>query len=63
MSIADCIKAFVARHEEYTLYEGCSGRFMFGKSCLGVVVAEGNSYMSFLMELTEYRGFCCKNYL
>ena len=54
MSIADCIKAFVAGHEEYTLYEDYSGRFMFGRKCLGVVVAEGNSYMSFLMELTEY---------
>ena len=54
MSIADCIRNFVEEHEEYSLYEGYSGRFMFGKACLGVVVAEGNSYMSFLMELTEY---------
>ena len=54
MSIADYIKAFVEEHEEYTLYEGYSGQFMFGKSCLGVVISEGNSYMSFLMELTEY---------
>lgn len=54
MSIANYIRDFVEEHEEYSLYEGYSGRFMFGKSCLGVVVAEGNSYMSFLMELTEY---------
>ena len=49
MSIADCIRNFVEEHEEYSLYEGYSGRFMFGKACLGVVVAEGNSYMSFLI--------------
>ena len=54
MSIADYIRDFVEEHEEYSLYEGYSGRGMFGRKCLGVVVAEGNSYMSFLMELTEY---------
>lgn len=54
MSIADCIKEFVAENEQYSSYEGYSGRFMFGRTCLGVVIKEGDSYMEFLMSLTRY---------
>lgn len=54
MSIADCIRNFVAENEQYELYENYSGRGMFGKTCLGVVTREGDSYMNFLMKLTQY---------
>lgn len=54
MSIAECIKEFVADNERYELFEGYSGRGMFGRTCLGVIVRKGDSYMEFLMKLTHY---------
>lgn len=54
MRIADCIKEFVECNEQYELYENYSGRGMFGRTCLGVIVRKGDSYMEFLMKLTRY---------
>lgn len=53
MSIAECIKAFVSGKEAYS-YENYSGKCMFGKTCLGVVIFHGNSFMDFFMQLTRY---------
>ena len=54
MSIEDGIKSFVAENTQYSLYEGYSGRGMFGRKCLGVVVRSGDSFMTFLISLTRY---------
>ena len=54
MTVADGIKKFVDENPQYKLYEGYSGRGMFGRKCLGVVVSHGDSFMEFLMNLTRY---------
>lgn len=54
MKIAEGIRSFVDEHPKYTIYENYSGRGMFGKTCLGVVVYKGDSFMNFLMDLTRY---------
>lgn len=54
MSIADGIRSFVESNENYTIYEGYSGRGMFGKTCLGVIISRGSSFMDFLIKLTRY---------
>ena len=46
MKAADHIRNFVSENEDkYSIYEGYSGRGMFGRKCLGVIVKEGNSCM------------------
>lgn len=53
--ISDVIKKFCEENSNaYSIYEGYSGRNMFGRKCLGIVVKQGNSYMEMLMELTKY---------
>lgn len=54
MTVADGIRKFVDENPQYKLYEGYSGRGMFGRKCLGVVVSHGDSFMEFLMNLTRY---------
>ena len=54
MKIADGIRKFVEENPQYKLHENYSGRGMFGKTCLGVVVSHGDSFRNFLMELTKY---------
>ena len=54
MTVEKAIRNFVAVNEGYELYEKYSGRFMFGRTCLGVVVKNGYSYMDFLVKLTQY---------
>lgn len=54
MKIAEGIRQFVSDNTQYSLYEGYSGRSMFGKKCLGVVVRSGDSFMAFLIALTKY---------
>lgn len=55
MKAADYIRNFVAENDDkYSIYEGYSGRGMFGEQCLGVIVNEGNSCMEFMMDLTSY---------
>ena len=54
MKIAEGIRQFVSDNTQYSLYEGYSGRGMFSKKCLGVVVRSGDSFMDFLIELTKY---------
>lgn len=54
MTVEEAIKSYVDKNESYEIYEGYSGRGMFGKTCLGVVVKQGYSFMDFLMKLTKY---------
>lgn len=54
MTIADGIRNFAEVNPQYQLYENYSGRGMFGKTCLGVVIHHGDSFMNFFMELTKY---------
>lgn len=54
MTVEKAIRNFVTANEGYELYENYSGRFMFGRTCLGVVVKNGYSYMDFLIKLTQY---------
>ena len=54
MEMVEGIKNFVANNPQYRLYENYSGRGMFGKTCLGVVVRSGDSFMAFLIALTKY---------
>lgn len=54
MKIAEGIRKFVSENTQYKLYENYSGRGMFGRKCLGVVVRSGDSFMDFLIELTKY---------
>lgn len=54
MTVEEAIKNFINESEQYELYEGYSGRGMFGRSCLGVVVKQGYSFMEFIINLTRY---------
>lgn len=54
-SVADAIRAFCEENSNaYSIYEGYSGRNMFGRKCLGAVIREGYSYLDFLVNLTQY---------
>lgn len=53
--LADLIKNFCDNNDEkYSYYENYSGRGMFGRKCLGIVVKQGYSYMQMIMELTKF---------
>lgn len=54
MTVEEAIRNYVDENEQYSLYENYSGRGMFGRTCLGVVVKQGYSFMDFLMKLTKY---------
>lgn len=54
MSIGDVIRRFVAENSRYRLYENYSGKGLQGTSCLGVIVHNGDSFMEFLMNLTQF---------
>lgn len=55
MVVADYIRDFVAENEDkYEICEDYSGRGMFGRRCLGVIIRRGNSCMEFMMNLTSY---------
>ena len=54
MTVEEAIRNYVDENEQYELYEGYSGRGMFGRKCLGVVVKQGCSFMDFIINLTRY---------
>lgn len=54
MTVEEAIKNFISENDQYELYEGYSGRGMFGRKCLGVVVKQGYSFMDFIINLTRY---------
>lgn len=56
---ADLVREFCEHNaDKYYIYEKYSGKGMFGKQCTGIVVKHGNSFMSMIMELTQ---FLCDN--
>ncbi len=53
--LADLIRGFCAQSEnKYEVYENYSGRAMFGRKTIGIIVKEGHSYLEMMMELTRY---------
>lgn len=40
--------------EKYEIYESYSGRNMFGRTCLGIIVKKGFSHLELIIELTSY---------
>lgn len=45
MSVEEAIRKYVDENEGYEIYENYSGRGMFGRKCLGVVVKQGYSFI------------------
>lgn len=54
MTVEEAIKNFISENEQYSLYENYSGRGMFGRTCLGVIVQRNDSFMDFIINLTRY---------
>ena len=54
MTVEEAIRNYVDENDQYELYEGYSGRGMFGRKCWGVVVKQGCSFMDFIINLTRY---------
>ena len=54
MTVEEAIRNYVDENDQYELYEGYSGRGMFGRKCLGVVVKQCCSFMDFIINLTRY---------
>lgn len=54
MNVEESIRNFVEDNPQYSIYENYSGRGMFGRKCLGVVVKQGYSFMDFIIKLTKY---------
>lgn len=51
--LADWIRGFCAS-ENYEVYENYSGRCMFGKLTIGIIVKQDQNYFEMLSELTRY---------
>ena len=43
-----------ASEGKYKVFEQYSGRNMFGRMTIGIIVKEGQSYLEMMMELTRY---------
>lgn len=54
MTVEEAIKNFINESEQYEIYENYSGRGMFGRTCLGVIVQQNDSFMDFIIKLTKY---------
>ena len=54
MTVEEAIKNFVNENNQYELYENYSGRCMFGRTCLGLIVQQNDSFMDFIIKLTKY---------
>lgn len=54
--LAEYIRGFCALPESefYEAYENYSGRYMFGRKTIGIIVKEGRNYFEMLMRLTRY---------
>ena len=55
MRLNQLIDLFCERNpEKYEAYPDYSGKFLFGKKCMGIVVKKDYSYMTMLIELTRF---------
>lgn len=53
--LKDFIEQFCSENpDKYEYREKYSGKFTFGKTCCGIVVKNGFSYMDMMMELTRF---------
>jgi len=53
--LKDFLKQFCDENpDNYEYYEKYSGKFMFGKTCCGIVVREDFSYVDMIVELTRF---------
>lgn len=52
--IVEYIRNFVQKYDSYEIYEKYSGKGMFGRHCIGIIVKKGSSYMDCLIKLTSY---------
>ena len=51
--LADLIRGF-CNENNYEAYEGYSGRYMFGKMTIGIIVRQDQNYFEMFAELTRY---------
>ena len=59
MNIVETIKMFCDESaEKYSIYENYSGKFMYGRKCVGIVVRQGYSYMEMIIKLTIFLNDC-----
>jgi hypothetical protein len=54
MKFADLIREFCESRDEYDVFENYSGRFMFEKLCIGIIVKREYSHMTMMYELTQF---------
>ncbi len=55
MKAVDLVREFCeCNADKYYIYERYSGRGMFGRNCVGIVVKHGNSYIEMMAALTRY---------
>lgn len=55
VSAADVVRRFCEKNSDrYCIYENYSGRGMFGRSCLGIVIRDGSPYLPVMMEFTGF---------
>lgn len=54
MTVEEAIRSYVDENEQCEIYENYSGRGMFGRTCLGVIVQRNDSFMDFIINLTKY---------
>ena len=54
--LTDLIRRFCneSKDDAYEVYENYSGRGMFGRRTIGIVVKQGNSYLDMLTRLTRF---------
>lgn len=53
--LANLVREFCAQSEgKYEVYENYSGRFMYGRKTIGIVVKQDQNYLFMLHELTLY---------
>ena len=59
MNLVESIRLFCDDNaEKCSMYENYSGRFMFGRKCVGIVVRQGYSYMEMIIKLTMFLNDC-----
>lgn len=51
MDIANLVEAFCSESDNYEFYNNYSGRFMFGRTCVGIVCDDTSTVM---VDLSQY---------
>ena len=55
MSLTDLVRGFCNEPEnDYKVYENYSGRMMFGRTTIGIIVRQDQNYFEMFAELTRY---------